>query len=131
LWFIADHFAWHFANEVDAVKRFFWLLLAIPAAIALVTMAMANRHAVMLSLDPFRPEAPVLSIELPFFVYLFAAMLLGVVLGGIATWFNQSQHRRTAQLRTMDAMKWQAEHDRLARERDVLVSKSKQLAAPG
>ena len=71
------------------LRRFIWLLLAIPAAIFLVTLAVANRHAVRLVLDPFRPEAPVISMELPFFVYLFATLMLGVILGGIATWKNK------------------------------------------
>ena len=113
------------------LRRFIWLLLAIPAAIFLVTLAVANRHAVRLVLDPFRPEAPVISMELPFFVYLFATLMLGVILGGITTWMTQGHYRKTARVRTQDAMKWQSEHDRLARERDAHVSKSKQLAAPG
>jgi hypothetical protein len=113
------------------LRRFLWLLIAIPAAIFLVTLAVSNRHAVRLVLDPFRPEAPVLSMELPFFAYLFTALLLGVILGGMATWWTQGHYRKTARVRTQDAMKWQAEHDRLARERDMQVSKSKQLAAPG
>jgi uncharacterized integral membrane protein len=111
------------------LRRLIWLLIAIPSAIFLVTLAVANRHAVRLVLDPFRPEAPVISMELPFYSYLFAALLLGVLLGGLATWFSQGHFRRTAYVRTQDAMKWQAQADRLTRERDALVTKTKQLTS--
>jgi uncharacterized integral membrane protein len=111
------------------LRRFLWLLIALPSAALLVTLAVINRHAVRLVLDPFRPEAPVLSLELPFYAYLFAALLAGVLLGGVATWFSQGHYRKTSYSRTQDAMKWQAQADRLTRERDAMVSKSKQLTA--
>ena len=42
------------------LRRIVWLLVAFPAAAILVTLAVANRHAVRLVLDPFRPDTPVL-----------------------------------------------------------------------
>lgn len=113
------------------LKRALWFLIAIPVAILLVTVAVANRDPVRLVLDPFRPEAPVLSLSLPFYVYLLVALTLGVVLGGVATWMTQGRWRRTARLRTQDAMRWQAEADRLTRERDTNVEKQKRLALTG
>lgn len=113
------------------LKRALWFLLAIPAAIVLVTIAVANREPVRLVLDPFRPEAPVLSLSLPFYVYLLGALTIGVVLGGLATWMTQSRWRRTARQRAHDAMRWQAEADRLTRERDSNVEKQKRLALAG
>jgi hypothetical protein len=111
------------------IRRFLWLLIALPSAALLVTVAVINRHAVRLVLDPFRPEAPVLSLELPFYAYLFAALLAGVMLGGAAMWFSQGHYRKTSYSRTQDAMKWQAQADRLARERDAMVSKAKRLTS--
>ncbi len=113
------------------LKRALWFLLAIPAAILLVSIAVSNRAPVRLVLDPFRPEAPVLSVSLPFYAYLLGALTLGVVLGGVATWLTQGRWRRTARLRTQDAMRWQAEADRLTRERDSNVEKQKRLALTG
>ncbi len=113
------------------LKRALWFLLAVPVAVILVTVAVANREPVRLVLDPFRPEAPVLSLSLPFYAYLLIALTLGVVLGGVATWMTQSRWRRTARLRTQDAMRWQAEADRLTRERDSNVEKQKRLALTG
>lgn len=113
------------------LKRALWFLLAVPVAVILVTIAVANREPVRLVLDPFRPEAPVLSLSLPFYAYLLIALTLGVVLGGVATWMTQGRWRRTARLRTQDAMRWQAEADRLTRERDSTVEKQKRLALTG
>jgi hypothetical protein len=103
-------------------------LIAFPVAVLLVTLAVANRHAVRLVLDPFRPEAPVVSLVLPFYVYLFGALVLGVLAGGTAAWMGQSRWRRTARTRAQEASRWHAEADRLARERDAEVSRVKQLA---
>jgi uncharacterized integral membrane protein len=110
------------------LRRIIGLLIAFPAALLLVTLAVANRHSVKLVLDPFRPETPVISLQLPFYVYLLGALIVGVVLGGMATWASQGRWRKTARQRTQDAMRWQAEADRLTRERDTRVMASKQLS---
>ncbi len=113
------------------LKRIIWLLIAFPAAALLVTLAVANRHPVQLVLDPFRPETPVLSLVMPLYGFLFGALLIGVLLGGTATWLSQSRWRRTARVRTGEAKRWQSEADRLMRERDADVSqRAKALAAP-
>ena len=49
-----------------------------------MTLAVSNGHRVRLVLDPFRPDEPVLSLVLPFYVYLLGALLVGVVIGGLA-----------------------------------------------
>jgi hypothetical protein len=111
------------------LRRIVWLLVAFPAAAILVTLAVANRHAVRLVLDPFRPDKPVLWLELPFYAYLLIALVLGVALGGTATWMTQSRWRRTARRRAQEALRWQAEADRLARERDQAALAARQRDA--
>lgn len=113
------------------LKRILLLLTAVPVAVFLVTLAVANRHTVRLVLDPFRPEAPVISAEMPFYAYLFGALLIGVLAGGSAVWLSQGHWRHTARARTQEARRWHAEADRLARERDADVGRSKQLALAG
>ncbi len=113
------------------LKRILWLLTAFPAAALLITLAVANRHSVRLVLDPFRPDQPAVSIVLPFYAYLFGMLLIGVLLGGTATWFSQGRWRRVARQRAGEAKRWQAEADRLMRERDAEVgARTKALAAP-
>lgn len=111
------------------LKRIVWLLIGFPVGVVLIALAIANRHETKLVLDPFRPEAPAISIVLPFYAYLFGALLIGVLVGGTAAWLGQSRWRRTARSRTQDAMRWQAEADRLARERDADVGRVRQIAA--
>ena len=101
------------------LRRLIWFPIALVAFVALVTLCVANRDPVRLVLDPFRPDAPVISMTLPLYAYLIAALILGVVLGGMATWFGQGRWRKTARVKAQDAMRWQAEADRLARERDT------------
>ena len=60
------------------LRRFVWILVAFPVTIVLVTLAVANRHGVRLVLDPFRPNEPVLSLVLPFYVYLFGVLGLSI-----------------------------------------------------
>ena len=111
------------------LRRVIWTLVAFPIGIVLITLAVTNGHRVRLILDPFRPDDPVLSLVLPFYVYLFGAVLLGVVLGGMATWMTQARWRRMARRRGADAVRWQAEADRLTRERDKQLSSARQLVA--
>lgn len=110
------------------LKRILWLLVAFPAGALLITLAVANRHPARLVLDPFRPETPVISIELPFYAFLFGALVLGVLLGGVATWLSHSRWRRMARVRAQEAVRWHAEADRLMRERDAQPSGQRQLA---
>jgi len=87
---------------------------------------------VRLVLDPFRPEAPVVSLAMPFYAYLFFALLAGVLLGGTAMWLSQAQWRRNARHHGRAAARWHAEADRLTRERDATAAtRPKQLAATG
>ena len=101
------------------LQRIITVLIAFPLAALLITLAVANRHDVRLVLDPFRPEQPAISVVLPFYAFLFGVLALGILAGGMAVWMSQGRWRRTARLRTQDARRWQAEADRLARERDA------------
>lgn len=78
------------------LKKLVRLFLVLPAGILLVALALANRHPVQLNLDPFTSENPFLAIEAPLFLYLFSALLLGLVLGGTLTWFKQGRWRKAA-----------------------------------
>jgi uncharacterized integral membrane protein len=109
------------------VRRFLWFAVAAPIGILLVTIALANRHAVQLVLDPFRPANPVISLMLPFYVYLIVAVLVGVLIGGTATWRTQARWRRNARRSAAEAQRWHAEADRLGRERERTHDASRQL----
>ncbi len=85
------------------MKRALAIIILVPLAILLVALAVANRHAVVLSLDPFNGDAPAAAITLPLYVVAFGAIILGVVLGGIGTWLGQGRWRREARLLKREA----------------------------
>ncbi len=109
------------------LRRILWFPIALVSAALLVTLAVANREPVRLVLDPFKPDAPVIFMTLPLYAYLLGALIAGVVMGGAAVWLSQGRWRKTARVRTQDAMRWQAEADRLARERDASVTAHRPL----
>ena len=113
------------------LRRAWKNVLGVPAAIILLTLAVMNRHGVRLVLDPFRPDEPVLSLVLPFYAYLIGMLVIGIVIGGLATWVTQARWRRTARRRAAEAQRWQSEADRLARERQAAIATDRQLAPVG
>lgn len=115
------------------IRRTIGLVFGLVAAAVLVTVAVANRHAVTLVLDPFDPKDPVLSVQLPFYAYLFALLIVGVLVGGLTMWVSQRKFRRLAILKSHEALRWKGEAERLTRERDAKVANERrqQLAVVG
>jgi hypothetical protein len=72
-----------------------WLVL-VPFCGLLIAFALANRQLVTVNLNPFvEPlDATTSGYGIPLFVVLYVLLLIGVLLGGIATWFAQGHHRR-------------------------------------
>ena len=72
-----------------------WVIL-VPLSLGLIVFALANRHFVAINFNPFTAvdTATVPGYGVPMFVVLYVVLLIGVMLGGTATWFAQSQHRR-------------------------------------
>lgn len=113
------------------LRRVFSFFVVIPLAVLLIALAIANRHQVELILDPFRPDAPALSLVLPFYAYLFAALALGVIAGGLSVWMGQGRWRRAARVSSQEARRWRGEADRLVRERDDQLAQTKELITAG
>jgi uncharacterized integral membrane protein len=84
------------------LNRFLSIAVYIPLAIVLIALAVANRTPVDFTLDPFNPGNPGLTITLPLFVCVFAALALGLVVGSTATWFRQGRYRKLARQREAD-----------------------------
>ena len=79
------------------------LVIFVPLALVLVLLSVANRQYVTFSLDPTSAETPILSFSLPFFVFLFIALFIGILLGGTLTWVKQGKHRKAAREKTFEA----------------------------
>ena len=94
------------------IKRIIGLAILVPLGIILIMLSVANRQAVTLALNPFDPADSLLSVTLPFFVFLFLALIIGMIIGSLATWFKQGKHRKRARVKANEAVKWHAEADR-------------------
>ena len=91
------------------MRRFILLLLLVPLTAIIVLFSVANRHTVTVSLDPFHAGAPALAFPAPLFVLLFGALILGLVIGGMAAWARQGRWRRTARRAESEAERLRAE----------------------
>jgi uncharacterized integral membrane protein len=72
-----------------------WIVI-VPIAAVIIAFAVANRQTVTVSFDPFSSANPAYAATLPLFAVIFAVLILGVIVGGVAAWIRQSQWRRRA-----------------------------------
>ncbi len=70
-------------------------LIIVPLAVVIVAFAVANRQVVMVSFDPFSANAPAAAVTLPLFALIILSLIIGVVIGGSATWLGQGRRRRS------------------------------------
>ena len=85
------------------MRKFFTGLILIPLGVIFIVFAVANRHLVTVSFDPFNSNDPSVGVTMPLFVVIIAVAILGVVAGGVATWFRQRHWRRAARQHEADA----------------------------
>jgi uncharacterized integral membrane protein len=83
------------------LRKVLTIVIVVPLAVVIVAFAVANRQVVTVSFDPFSSANPAYAATLPLFVLIFVLVILGVIVGGIATWLRQASWRRTA--RALDA----------------------------
>jgi uncharacterized integral membrane protein len=91
------------------MRKFLNVLVVLPLGLIFIVFAVANRHFVTVSFDPFNTTEPALAVSLPLFVLIIAVAILGVVAGGLATWFGQHHWRRAARRHEADARDARAE----------------------
>lgn len=84
------------------LTRFLMVVIVVPVAVILIALAVANRDLVPFTLDPFNPGNPALTIQMPFFIYLFLTLIIGVVVGSFATWIAQHRYRKMARQRGLE-----------------------------
>jgi uncharacterized integral membrane protein len=85
------------------MRKFLTALIVIPLGLILMVFAVANRHFVTVSFDPFASNDPSFSVTLPLFLLLIVVAALGVLAGGCAVWFGQRHWRRAARRNDADA----------------------------
>ena len=91
------------------MKAFFKALVLVPVALLVVLFSVANRAPVRVSLDPISRDAPALALDLPLFAVILAAIAIGVLIGGFASWLAQGKHRKAARVNRREADKLRSE----------------------
>jgi uncharacterized membrane protein YciS (DUF1049 family) len=102
------------------MRRFVTYLILVPLAVIAIALSVANRGTVAFSLDPFGAASSRWTLAAPMFVFLFAALALGVVIGGVATWMRQRKWRRAARIERAKAERLRHEADQLRQRMTAL-----------
>lgn len=97
------------------IRKIVTALILIPLAILIVTFAVANRQAITVSFDPFDSAQPAYAATLPLFVVIFAALILGVLIGGVAAWLRQGKWRRAVRKLEAETRELHGELDSIRR----------------
>src|SRR3978361_2239985 len=85
------------------MRKFLTAMVVIPLGLLFIVFAVANRHLVTVSFDPFNSRDPSVGVTMPLFVVIIGVAILGVAAGGTATWFRQRHWRQAARRFDADA----------------------------
>jgi hypothetical protein len=97
------------------MKRFLKLLFLILLALPAIALLVANRHDVIIYLDPFAgPAAEGTQITVRLFIVIGVAIILGVIFGGVVTYLEQGKYRRAARRARTEVLSLRAEVARLS-----------------
>jgi uncharacterized integral membrane protein len=91
------------------MRKFFNAVVVIVLGAIFVVFAVANRHLVTVSFDPFNSADPSVSVRSPLFIVMITMAMIGVVAGGSTTWFRQRRWRRAARQHEADARQARAQ----------------------
>lgn len=112
------------------MRKLLTALVVLPIAALLLLFALANRVPVVVSLDPFSPGEPAWSIQLPLFLVIILAVMLGVIVGGFADWLRQGRYRREARYGRSEVRRLEQEAEVLRRARTAENANQQSDALP-
>jgi len=78
------------------LKQMITALIIIPIALVLIIFIIANREMMEVRFNPFDYEDSSWTIRAPAFIFLFACLGIGVVVGSLVTWISQHPYRKKA-----------------------------------
>jgi uncharacterized membrane protein YciS (DUF1049 family) len=99
--------------ERDLLRKTVAVLILVPLAIVLIAFAVANRQTVIVSFDPFNAAAPAASLALPLFALVIVALIVGVIVGGLAVRLGHGRWRRLARRLEREASELRTKLDAL------------------
>ncbi len=104
------------------VRRLVGWFVLLPLSAVLVVFALANRDSVQLRFDPIAAfsgqDGFIPSLQMPLFVVIYVVLILGIILGGIATWFTQGRQR-------VEKRRWRKEAKKLEQDQEKRVRENK------
>lgn len=99
------------------MRKFFKYVTLVPLALIFLAFALANRGEVTIAFDPFESGgAASPKIVLPLFLVLIGTAMLGVLVGGFASWLGQGRHRKALRQARADLGHLRDESDALRKE---------------
>ena len=91
-------------------------VVLVPIAVIIISFAVANRQAIVVSFDPFDSTQPAYAASMPLFVLIFVLLILGVIIGGTAAWLRQAPWRWAARRAESENRELRGELDVLRRQ---------------
>ena len=78
------------------LRKIVTTIILLALAIGIAVFAVSNRAVILLAFDPIGAQPPMFAAPVPLYLALLGALILGVIVGGIATWSAQRKWRRRA-----------------------------------
>jgi uncharacterized integral membrane protein len=112
------------------IRNIVRVLILVPLALLIAIFAVANRAPVLIGFDPFGAQPPMFAFVSPLYLALMVALILGVIVGGVAAWMSQGPKRRRARRLAAELKASRAEAEALRRQIDAnaTVQAEKQTA---
>jgi uncharacterized integral membrane protein len=104
------------------IRNIVRVLILVPLALLIAMFAVANRAPVLIGFDPFGARPPMFAFVSPLYLALMAALILGVVVGGVAAWMSQGPKRRRARRLAAELKASRAETEALRRQIEANVT---------
>jgi uncharacterized integral membrane protein len=101
------------------IRNIVRVLILVPLALLIAIFAVANRAPVLIGFDPFGAQPPMFAFVSPLYLALMVALILGVIVGGVAAWMSQSPKRRRARRLAAELKASRAEAEALRRQIDA------------
>src|SRR5882672_10254193 len=101
------------------IRNIVRVLILVPLALLIAMFAVANRAPVLIGFDPFGAQPPMFAFISPLYLALMAALIFGVIVGGVAAWMSQGPKRRRARRLAAELKASGAETDTLRRQIDT------------
>lgn len=79
----------------EPMKRVVGWFVLVPLCALVILFTLANRQSVAVYLSPFGENGPFLpQFNIPLFLLIYAVLIIGIFMGGLAVWFTQGRNRR-------------------------------------